>query len=487
MVPQGAVGLFFHSQLFFGIFIVFSDFVHAQVISCEYYKPVKKIPDLLKEAFLMSYNDYENNAYEADYTSSASSTGGSPDGAYSYSYVPPRQYTAPDASSQPEAPKRKRGRAGLKVIALCLVCALLGGAAGFGASFLAGSNASGGSSTASPSPTVVLGSQNSAENVSGVLSADSTAASRVYAENVESCVGIETDKTTNVFGQEVQSAITGSGFIVSSDGYIATNYHVVQTAMEENLPVKVMLHDGSEYTAKIIGGEEDNDIAVLKIDATGLKAVSFGDSDALSVGEAVYAVGNPLGELTYTMTGGMVSALDRVITTEVSSSINVFQIDAAINSGNSGGPVFNAKGEVVGVATAKAQESGVEGLGFAIPINDALHVIQELIEHGYVTGKPYFGMTVTTVNSTSAQYYHLVEGVCVNSVNSGSAAEKAGLQPGDIITAIDGKETLDIAALDSVKREYSAGDTVELSVYRSGETLTLQLTFDEARPTGASN
>lgn len=451
--------------------------------------------------------NYTPNDHENGYT-----PGGQPDGSYSYSYykkpqdipngqhsetkqpdgvyayTPPRQYTAPSQAAPEAAPQaEKQSRKGQftwrKALALCLACALIGGGAGLGAGLLVSGNDK---AASGPNTTVVLGSNESPDSASGVASTDNGAnASGIYNNNVASCVGIETDSSTNVFGQVVKSAITGSGFIISEDGYIATNYHVIQKALEEDLPVKVMLHDGSEYDATIVGGEQDNDIAVLKIQATGLQPVTLGNSDELSVGEQVYAIGNPLGELTYTMTGGMVSALDRVINTDVSTSINVFQIDAAINSGNSGGPVFNAKGQVVGVATAKYQSTGVEGLGFAVPINDAIHIITELIENGYVTGKPYFGMVVTTVSSTYAQYYNLVEGVCVSSLTEGGAADQAGLQPGDIITALNGEETLDIAALDEVKSQYKAGDTVELTVYRNGQTLTLSLTFDEERPDNA--
>jgi len=202
------------------------------------------------------------------------------------------------------------------------------------------------------------------------------------------------------------------------------------------------------------------------------------------VGDTVYAVGNPLGELAYTMTRGMISALDRDITTQDSTTresktVNMFQFDAAVNSGNSGGPVYNEYGEVIGVVTAKYSNAGVEGLGFGIPINDAVDIANELIEHGYVSGKAYMGISVQTVSSEVARYYNMVEGAYVYTVDSMSCAAKAGLQMGDIITAIDGKEIKTSSDLVSAKKKYKAGDTAKLTVYRGGKYLELSITFDE--------
>ncbi len=228
-------------------------------------------------------------------------------------------------------------------------------------------------------------------------------------------------------------------------------------------------------------------MAVLKIDAAGLSAVTIGDSDSLQVGETVYAVGNPLGELEYTMTSGIVSATDRAITTSETSStgtittktINMFQIDAAVNSGNSGGPVYNSRGEVVGIVTAKYSTSGVEGLGFAIPINDAIALANELISDGYIS-KPYMGiLNASTLDETYAQYYGTVAGVYFQGVEDGSAAEKAGLQVGDIIVGLGDMEISTASDLVSAKNAYRPGDTTEIRVYRSGEYLTLTITFDE--------
>jgi len=257
---------------------------------------------------------------------------------------------------------------------------------------------------------------------------------------------------------------------------------VIEDAYEGGYDITVMLNDDSEYTAEIVGFDSDNDIAVLKIDADGLNAVTFGNSDALSVGDTVYAIGNPLGELDYTMTSGIVSATDRVITTDESTSINMFQFDAAVNSGNSGGPLYNSEGQVVGVVTAKYSDTGVEGLGFAIPINDAVEIANELITNGYVTGKPYMGVVVQTVSASVAQYYNMVEGAYVYSIESGSCSEIAGLKVGDIITEMSGVEITSSDDLKTEVKQHSAGDTVDITVYRSGEYLTLSITFDEKQP-----
>jgi len=289
---------------------------------------------------------------------------------------------------------------------------------------------------------------------------------------------------TNIFGQQtINEAVIGSGFVISEDGYIITNYHVAEPYLVYGAPggyvLRVVLYDGTTYDATVIGYEEQNDIAVLKINASGLNPVTIGDMTDVKVGNDVYVIGNPLGELTYTMTTGSVSALDRVITTEVSSSINVFQIDAAVNSGNSGGPVYNNRGEVIGIVDAKYSASGVEGLGFAIPIDDAMNIITDLIEHGYVTGKAYFGITVRTVDSMTAQYFNMHEGVFINSVEAGSCAEKAGLKAGDIIIKLGDDVVRSTEDLQAAKNAYSAGDTVPVTIFRSGEELVLNVTFDE--------
>jgi len=273
----------------------------------------------------------------------------------------------------------------------------------------------------------------------------------------------------------VQSASSGSGFIISQDGYIVTNHHVINGATS----VKVTLYSGETYDAAVIGGDEDYDIAVLKINATGLQSVVLGDSDSLNVGDHVLAVGNPLGELTFSMSGGMVSSVNRAINVD-GTPFNMIQTDTSINPGNSGGPLFNQYGEVVGIVSAKYSSyssESVEGLGFAIPINDVWAMIEDIMTNGYVTNKPYLGATVGTMNAAMAQQTNLTEGVYVYSVESGGAAEKAGLRVGDVITAIDNKTISSLEDLTAAKKGYSAGDTAAVTVFRGGENVEIQLTF----------
>ncbi len=393
----------------------------------------------------------------------------------------------------PEQPvKKKRHVSAAGIIALCLVCVLLGTAVGlgFGPVNLFGTNDAS-SSQSALSGDSSQGTASSSSSSSPTLTATSVtgsamAASDLYTMACSQVVGITTEVTyTNAFGMTSSGAVSGSGFILTSDGYILTNYHVIEYAVQGNYTISVMLYDGTTYTATVVGYEsDDNDIAVLKIDATGLNPVTLGNSDDSRVGDTVYAVGNPLGELAYTMTRGMISALDRDITSQdettgETTTVNMFQFDAAVNSGNSGGPVYNEFGEVIGIVTAKYSSTGVEGLGFGIPINDAVDIANDLIQNGYVSGKAYMGISVQTVSSAVAQYYNMVEGAYVYAVESGSCAETAGLQMGDIITAMDSTEIKSSSDLVSAKKEHQAGDTVTLTVYRSGQYVDLSLTFDE--------
>ncbi len=395
----------------------------------------------------------------------------------------------PNVRPEPNKPERRKG--GAKVVALCLCCALLGGAAGFGGAMLV--------DMLRPEPE--LPQQNQVEYLPPEYSAvvntpeGQLSPGQVYAANVDACVGITVSTTTNIYGYTTTSAATGSGFVLSADGYIITNHHVIEKAAKDpSVPITVTFQNGDSYKAKLVGSESDNDVAVLKIQAEGLKAVVLGDSDKLVVGEAVYAIGNPLGELTYTLTDGLVSALDRVITTgsgNDATSMNMLQTNCAINSGNSGGPLFNAKGEVIGITTAKMSSSDnttatVEGLGFAIPINDVKTIITDLIDHGYVTGKPYLGITVSSVTAADAQRYNLQVGAYVESVEEGSCAQRAGLQVGDIITAIDDTVVTTHSALVATKATYRAGDTVTLKIVRNHQEMELQVTFDEEPPAGAT-
>lgn len=401
----------------------------------------------------------------------------------------PRTYSYYTPPIQPPKKEKKPGKGGMaKFIAACLICALLGGVGGgaivaaqlprtsapvdYSGSKLNFANPGDGTQTASP-----------------VASGETMTGSEIYSLGCAQAVGITTEITyTNYLGMKSSSAVSGSGFIVTEDGYIVTNYHVISDAYTGGNKITVMLYNGDKFEAKIVGVEEASDIAVLKINATGLSAATLGDSDSLQVGEMVYAIGNPLGELSFSLADGRVSALDREITTQdattgQTTTNNMFQISAAVNEGNSGGPVYNDRGEVIGVVTAKYADTGVEGLGFALPINDVADIIDQLITNGYVSGKANFGITVTTVNSAVAQYYNMVEGAYVYSVTEGSCSDKAGLKVGDIITAIDGKEIASSSELTNAKKNYKAGDTVTLKVYRQGAYLDMSVTLDENVPT----
>jgi len=303
--------------------------------------------------------------------------------------------------------------------------------------------------------------------------------SQVYAQNVGSVVAISNQSTTtNYFGQVSETASSGSGFILTEDGYVVSNYHVVSGATT----LTVILYDGTEYAAKFIGGDKNNDIALLKIEATGLQAVTVGSSDALVVGDQVVAIGNPLGELTSTQTVGYISAKDRDVTTD-GTTINMMQTDAAINPGNSGGPLFNMRGEVVGITTAKysgTTNSGatIEGIGFAIPIDDVLSMLSDLKDYGYVTGA-YLGVTVRSMDPSVAAAYGLPVGSQVATVEQGSCSAKAGLKEMDIIVKLGDYEIEDNSDLLRALRKFKAGDTTTITVWRSGAYVDLTITLDE--------
>ena len=313
--------------------------------------------------------------------------------------------------------------------------------------------------------------------------ADTAAGQEVYALATRQVVGVTTEITyTNFFGQISAASVSGTGFIISDDGYILTNNHVIDDARQGGYEVSVLTYDGAEYTADIVGYDAANDIAVLKIDATGLTPVTMGDAGDIVVGRTIYPVGNPLGELNFTMTTGIISATDRAITTDQDNGpINMFQIDAAVNEGNSGGPVYDGDGEVIGVVTAKTSATGVEGLGFAIPIEDAAHIARQLIEYGYVTDRASMGISSYTLPDSVADRYGLVPGAYVTSVQAGGPAAEAGLQERDVITAVDGKTVAGSTELTAIVRGYDVGDTAELTVWRAGETLKLSVTFGESQ------
>ena len=404
---------------------------------------------------------------------------------YSYECSGGPQPSASQPASQPEpAPQKKSGKAG-KVVALLLACALVGGGSGWGAAALSQKNSSAAAAptAASSDASVMLEGrrQTAALQVASVDTSKLLTASEVYAQNVNSTVGITTSITTNYFGYQTTAAAAGSGFILTQDGYILTNYHVVESSDS----IKVTTYDGTSYDAQLIGYDESNDIAVLKVDANDLTPVVLGDSDSVSVGDSVVAIGNPLGELTFSLTAGAISALDRPVTLSSGTTMNLMQTDCAINSGNSGGALFNMYGEVIGITNAKysssssSSEASIDNIGFAIPINQVRSIVESIIQNGYII-KPYIGVSVSDVSSES-QSYGLPQGAAVRSVVENSPAAEAGLQENDIITAANGDAITGSNDLVKLVKAASAGDTLELTVYRQGQTVTVTLTVGEQK------
>lgn len=281
---------------------------------------------------------------------------------------------------------------------------------------------------------------------------------------------------------------TGTGVIISENGYIVTNAHVIYDSEYGGGiadSVSVLINNDKTYDAEVIGYDTDCDLAVLKIDETGLTAAEFGNSDDLKLGESVIAIGNPLGfDLMNTVTGGMVSGLNRSITIN-DKPMNLIQTDAAINSGNSGGPLINKYGQVIGINSSKmsssysSNEASIEGIGFAIPSNETASIIDDLMKYGYVTGKPQLGISCQPVTEAAAQMYDMPMGIFVAGVNEGSAAEKAGLKKGDIIVEADGEKVTTFDELVAKMNRHSAGDKFELTVVRDDDEKTITVTLDE--------
>ena len=416
-----------------------------------------------------------------------------------YRYVPARK-TSPYADSpyvmepeirQPPKERKRRaaaktGRRGFWKTAVCavLILALVGGACGVTGYLVNSGWEKRAAQMESDFQKQIealerkIGSINPGVSVSGspLASGDGLTPAQVYAKNVDSVVMINNKVTT--MGQTGTS--TGSGFILTEDGYVVTNHHVV----EGDGRLSVTLTNGEVYAATLVGSDNTNDVALLKIEAQGLQAVTVGSSDALIVGDQVAAIGNPLGELTSTLTVGYVSAKERDVTTE-GFAINMLQTDAAINSGNSGGPLFNMKGEVVGITTAKysgtsSSGASIEGVGFAIPIDDVKGLLSDLATYGYITGA-YLGVSVSDMDSTAANYYGLPMGAYVQEATEGFAAAKAGVQAKDIIVALGDITVTNVNSLTRALRNFAAGDQTTITVFRSGREIKLNITLD-AKP-----
>ena len=298
----------------------------------------------------------------------------------------------------------------------------------------------------------------------------------LYEQNVNSTVGITiSGETTSRYGYGRTYQATGSGFIITSDGYILTNYHVISGSKS----VTVATYDNKTYDAKVIGYDATNDIAVIKIEAENLTPVTLGDSDMLRVGETVYAIGNPLGELTFSLTHGIVSALSRNVRTEAGTSMSLIQTDCAINSGNSGGALFNTRGEVIGITNAKYSSSGfseaeIDNIGFAIPINSVKRIVTSIIENGYVL-KPYIGLSVSPLSDETASITGIKAGAVVQDVTADAPADKAGIKIHDVIVKVGDTAINDSNDLVQLISKANPGDVMTFYIYRQGQQIQLDV------------
>ena len=396
--------------------------------------------------------------------------------------TPPVHPVQPQDAQPPKKKKKFNGKRVARSAVALLLAAAMGFAGGFvGAKF-------GGSGKVVIQQVAPSSTADSASGSDSSITAASSSGSSLTTEQVAdlvspSVVVITTEQVVysqwSWYGQNLVESGAGSGVIISSDGYILTCAHVVDGAST----ITVTIGD-KDYTATLVGEDTTSDIAVIKIDADGLTPATVGNSDSLKVGQSVMAVGNPLGELGGTVTGGMISALNRSVTIQGSSSVNtmsLIQMDASVSPGNSGGGLFNMNGELVGIVNAKSSSSDAEGLGFAIPINDAIKVAQELLENGYVTGRPYLGITYLAVTDaqTASQLGVNAYGVYVVEVVKGGPAEKAGLQAGDRIVSVDGTEIASKDDLGTLMQKHAAGDTLSITIAREGQMQTVNVTLGE--------
>ncbi|MBR4949699.1 MAG: trypsin-like peptidase domain-containing protein [Clostridia bacterium] len=378
------------------------------------------------------------------------------------------------------SPKRRRKNAykAFGIIALCIAfigCSILGSFAinFFSNRLLAGKEI----------PQVSLQESTDEKiNINTSNKGDELTIPQIAAKVKPSVVGIvvETRSANSYYGIGGTNSGTGSGFIITEDGYIVTNAHVIDGASK----ITVFL-DGveGEYPANIIGSDSVSDIAVIKINANDLPGVELGDSDTLVIGETVVAIGNPYGlELAGTVTSGIISSANRTITNS-EREVKVIQTDAAINPGNSGGPLINSKGQVIGINSMKISSSDSESLGFAIPISDAVEIINSLMKNGYVTERPLIGISGQNIDEMASRVYGLPKGVYITGVDASSDAKKKGIMPYDIVIGADGKTVESMSQLNAIKEKFKAGDSLTLKIWRSGKTLEFTIILGEDKPT----
>lgn len=416
-----------------------------------------------------AYDNYQSNGYTAQNQQSQNVYNSQPYG------------TAPNHSANAKPPKAKKpkkqrkpiSRGGIAIalaVTMVFSCGL-----GFGGGYFANKV-----NTSTSGSLNITKTSNSGTTTTASSTSTANSTSEIVKKTADSVVEISTESVvTGSFAQQYVQQGAGSGVIISQDGYILTNNHVINGANS----VKVRLRDGTEYDATIIGSDSDNDIALLKVSATGLSPATFGDSNSLAVGDYVVAIGNPLGELGGTVTDGIISALARKVTIE-DTQMTLLQTNAQVNPGNSGGGLFNANGELVGIVNAKQSATEVEGIAFAIPINNVLDILSDLKEYGYVTGKVDLGIDFTDITSDETAFYYGVNqtGCYVLSVDSGSNAEKAGVTRGDLVTKVNDTDVSSSSNITTALEKAEVGDTVTFTVSRRGTSKTISFVLEEYIP-----
>lgn len=416
-----------------------------------------------------AYDNYQSNGYTAQNQQSQNVYNSQPYG------------TAPNHSANAKPPKAKKpkkqrkpiSRGGIAIalaVTMVFSCGL-----GFGGGYFANKV-----NTSTSGSLNITKTSNSGTTTTASSTSTANSTSEIVKKTADSVVEISTESVvTGSFAQQYVQQGAGSGVIISQDGYILTNNHVINGANS----VKVRLRDGTEYDATIIGSDSDNDIALLKVSATGLSPATFGDSNSLAVGDYVVAIGNPLGELGGTVTDGIISALTRKVTIE-DTQMTLLQTNAQVNPGNSGGGLFNANGELVGIVNAKQSATEVEGIAFAIPINNVLDILSDLKEYGYVTGKVDLGIDFTDITSDETAFYYGVNqtGCYVLSVDSGSNAEKAGVTRGDLVTKVNDTDVSSSSDITAALEKAEVGDTVTFTVSRRGTSKTISFVLEEYIP-----
>ncbi len=416
-----------------------------------------------------AYDNYQSNGYTAQNQQSQNVYNSQPYG------------TAPNHSANAKPPKAKKpkkqrkpiSRGGIAIalaVTMVFSCGL-----GFGGGYLANKV-----NTSTSGSLNITKTSNSGTTTTASSTSKANSTSEIVKKTADSVVEISTESVvTGSFAQQYVQQGAGSGVIISQDGYILTNNHVINGANS----VKVRLRDSTEYDATIVGSDSDNDIALLKVNATGLSPATFGDSNSLAVGDYVVAIGNPLGELGGTVTDGIISALARKVTIE-DTQMTLLQTNAQVNPGNSGGGLFNANGELVGIVNAKQSATEVEGIAFAIPINNVLDILSDLKEYGYVTGKVDLGIDFTDITSDETAFYYGVNqtGCYVLSVDSGSNAEKAGVTRGDLVTKVNDTDVSSSSDITAALEKAEVGDTVTFTVSRRGTSKTISFVLEEYVP-----